>query len=86
MLEKRWGDLEKAHNAHPGFFERFIQNKSATILKTMLKPVRKEAGLGSPPEVFTTNASETVNSIIKMHVTNKCQLVELTEKLRTVID
>lgn len=27
VLEKRWGDLEKAHNAHPGLFEWFIQNK-----------------------------------------------------------
>ena len=58
-----------------------------TIMQTMMKPVREEAGLGSPPEPFTTNASETVNSIIKSHVSYKPnQLMELTEKLREAID
>ena len=57
------------------------------IMQTMMKPVCEEDGLGSPPEPFTTNASETVNSIIKSHVSYKpSQLMELTEKLREAID
>ena len=51
-----------------------------TVMRTMMKPVHEEAGLGSPPEPFTTNASETVNSIIKSY--KPSQLMELTEKLR----
>ena len=49
------------------FHEWFIQNKMTTIMKTMTKPVHEEAGLGFLPEPFTTNASETANSIIKSH-------------------
>ena len=37
----------------------------------MIKTVCEEAGLGSPPKSFTTNASETVNLIIKSHVSYK---------------
>ena len=55
-----------------------------TLMRTMMKPVHEEAGLGSPPEPFTTNASETINSIIKSYKPN--QLTELTEKLREAID
>ena len=87
VLEKQWSELENSCNAHPGFFEWFTRNKSAQIINTMLKQMREEAGLGSPPAAFTTNASETVNSIIKSHVSYKSsQLVELTEKLKSVID
>ena len=87
VLEKQWYELEKAHNARQGFYDWFVRNKSTTIMQTMIKPVREEAGLGSPPESFTTNASETVNSIIKSHVAyKKSQLVELTEKIRDAID
>ena len=87
VLEKRWNEVEKMYGAQPGFYEWFTRNKMTTIMQTMMKPVREEAGLGSPPEPFTTNASETVNSIIKSHVSYKpSQLMELTEKLREAID
>ena len=87
ILERRWDEIAKTCNAQPGFYDWFTRNKAATILQTMIKPVREEAGLGSPPEAFTTNASETVNSIIKSHVSYKpSQLMELTEKLKEAID
>ena len=58
-----------------------------TIMQTMMKPVSEEASLGSSPEPFTTNTSETVNSIIKSHILYKpSQLMELTENLREAID
>ena len=80
VLEKQWSELEKAHSAHPRFFDWFTRNKSAQIIKTMLKPVREVAGIGSPPQAFTTNASETMNSIIKFHVPYKSSwLLELTQ-------
>ena len=82
VLQRQWNELEKTHNACPGFYNWFMRNKATTIMQTMMKPVREEAGLGSPPEPFTRNASETVNSIIKSHVWYKAsQLVELTEEV-----
>ena len=75
------------YGAQPGFYECFTRNEMTTLMQTMMKPVCEEAGLGSPPEPFTTNASETVNSIIKSHVSYKpSQLMELTEKLREAVD
>ena len=79
--------MKLKYGAQPGFYEWFTRNKMTTIMQTMMKPVREEAGLGSPPEPFTTDASKTVNSIIKSHVSYKpSQLMELTEKLREAID
>ena len=87
VLERRWSEFEKTYEVQPGFYDWFVQNKTTTIMRSMMKPVREEAGLGSPSEPFTTNASETVNSIIKSHVSYKpSQLVELTEKFKEAID
>ena len=54
---------------------------------TMIKSIHEEACLGIPPEQFTTNASETVNSVIKAHVSYKpSQLMEFIGKLRELVD
>ena len=37
----------------------------------MLSDVRQKAGLGSPPQSFTTNASESLNAAIKKKVNHK---------------
>ena len=37
----------------------------------MLKGVREAAGLGSPPAIFTTNMSKSLNKVIKQHVKHK---------------
>ena len=43
-----------------------------TVMQTMMKPVHEEAGLGSPPEPFTMNASETVTpSLSPMYHTSR---------------
>ena len=49
-----------------GFFDWFSQYKVENIINGMLKPVWREAG--NPPSQFTTNASESVNAIIKRKV------------------
>lgn len=86
-LEKRWKEIEESNDVQPGFYYWFAQYKSATMLQTMIKSMHEEAGLGNPPEQFTTNASETVNSMIKSHVSYKpSHLMELTEKLKEAID
>ena len=54
-----------------GFFDWFSQYKVENIVSGMLKPVRREAGLGNPPSLFTTNASESINAILKKKVDYK---------------
>ena len=64
ILEQHWNALEKAQ---PRFYDSFVRNKSTAIMHMMMRPVRKEAGLGSLPESFMTNATETVNSSLTSH-------------------
>ena len=52
----------------------------------MIRQVREECGLGSPPAVFTTNASETANYILKHKVNYKrSEFPEFLKKLGEVI-
>ena len=53
------------------FSKWFMENKANTMKHSMLRPVREEAGLGSPAEAFYTNASESINSVIKAKVQYK---------------
>ena len=53
------------------FFDWFLKNKVNVIKNSMLQPIREEAGLGSPPVSFYTNASETINSVTKAKVQYK---------------
>ena len=66
-LEERWNHFEEAHHIEGGIYDWFVKHKASIVKGTMLKNVREEAGLGVPPEPFTTNASETINSVIKVH-------------------
>ena len=52
-----------------------------------IRPVREEAGLGNPPEMFTTNASESLNAVIKSKVDyQKNELNKFIEKMRCLVD
>ena len=52
----------------------------------MLKDTRISAGLGCPPARFTTNASESLNALIKSGVKyQKSQLSEFIDKLHAMI-
>jgi len=53
----------------------------------VLKSIQEEAGLGATPDIFTINASEAANSVIKFHVQyKKSHLNEFVDKLKEVID
>ena len=55
--------------------------------KKMLKPLRVKAGLGDKPSMFTTNASESMNAVLKRKVDyKKNELPDFLEQLRKVID
>ena len=46
-------------------FIDYLVDKASVICDTMLRSTRVECGLGCPPDIFTTNASESVNAILK---------------------
>ena len=48
-----------------GFLQWFNDNKVDVIRDTMLRSVRQECGLGNPPDIFTTNQSESINAVLK---------------------
>ena len=53
----------------------------------MLKFTRRDTGLGDSPPPFTTNASESVNALLKRKVDyKKNELPSFLEKLKEVID
>ena len=65
----------------------FCEHKASVIEEMMLKQIREDAGLGCPPDPFTTNASETANFVLKNKVDYKHnQLLEFVEKLKQVVD
>ena len=55
----------------PRFYSYFVRYKAQEVCYSMRKVVREAAGLGSPPEIFTTNASESVNALMKRTVNYK---------------
>ena len=87
LLEERWKQLEAAHNVESSIYDWFVQHKAPVMKATMIKSIREEACLGIPPEPFTTNASETINSVIKAHVSYKpSQLMEFVGRLKELVD
>ena len=53
------------------FGKWFYQYKSAIVKNSMLKSIRRRARLGNLPSHFTTNASESVNAVLKNKVDYK---------------
>ena len=53
------------------FIDYLMASKASVIHDTMLHCVREECGLGCPPDIFTTNASESVNAVLKRKVDYK---------------
>ena len=53
------------------FYDWFVRYESDVMKETMLKSVRQAASLGNPPEQFSTNASESVNAVLKAKVDYK---------------
>ena len=55
----------------PRFYEYFLRYKSTVVCYNMRKDIREGVGLGSPPSIYTTNASESMNAMIKRKVDYK---------------
>lgn len=64
--KEEWSKIEIENpGVGAGFYEWFVQNKVEVIVSGMLRPVREDSGLGCPPALFTTNASESLNAVLK---------------------
>jgi len=69
-----------------GFVGWFQTRKAPVIRDSMLRAVREECGLGSPPHPFTTNSSETANFILKNKVDyQQSELPEFLLKLKELV-
>ena len=71
--ESVWNSREVPY-APPGgprFFDYFCSKKADVVRYNMRRDLRESAGLGSPPGIFTTNASESINSMMKRKVSFK---------------
>ena len=87
-MRKLWEAKEKeSSDCIPGFYPWFCEHKVDSIVSGMLKPVREEAGLGSPPSSFTTNANESLNAMLKRKVDfKKNELPNFVNNLKELID
>lgn len=56
---------ETRHAKGTDFYQYFVKNKASVIRETMTAGVRSMCGLGFPPEVYTQNASEAMNKLVK---------------------
>ncbi len=70
-LQSMWNERERANNSggDPSLHSWFVTYKAQDVISSMLRPIREAAGLGCPPALYYTNASECMNSV--MH--NKTQ-------------
>lgn len=69
-LKQRWSTWNcNGEEFHKWFMER----KRLLFLNSVISPVRQRAGLGCPPERFTTNRSEQTNRIIQEFVHKECK-------------
>ena len=67
-----WRDLSLPGAADlERFIEYFSTRTAAVIRDTMLRSIREECGLGCPPDIFTTNTSESINAVLKRKVNYK---------------
>lgn len=62
QLKQKW---ETRHSKGKEFTTYFLNKKAGDIKSTMTVEIRSMCGLGYPPEVYTQNASESMNKILK---------------------
>ena len=71
-LKLRWEQHEaNSRECNCGFYDWFLTNKAELMKSLAIRPIREQAGLGTPPELFSTNASESINNVIKSKVDYK---------------
>ena len=88
-LEEVWNEREKPHcgQGDPQFYAYFKNVKAEVVRHHMRKDLHEAVGLGSPPQIFTTNASEAINSILKKQVCyKKTQWPRFVEEMKQFVE
>eukprot|EP00794_Sanderia_malayensis_P015592 gene15592-17165_t len=69
-LKSSWDKLEQESSSKASctFHEWFEEEKLADLITSMMKPVRIDAELGTPPTQYTKNGFESSNFVIKHHL------------------
>ena len=67
-VKERWSNK---HDNGAAFYDWFCTRKAKEFLDSAIQSVRQRAGLGCPPERFTTNKSEQTNRVIQEFVRNE---------------
>jgi hypothetical protein len=68
-LETKWSEL---HENGEVFYAWFCNNKAHEFVASAIQCIRQRAGLGFPPERFTTNRTEQTNRLIQEYVKKEC--------------
>jgi hypothetical protein len=86
-LLSKWRNHDMSSSADmEGFIQWFVANKVDVIKNSMLRPIREDCGLGNPPNIFTTNPSESMNALLKRKVDFKrSELPLFIEKIKEVV-
>jgi hypothetical protein len=85
MLTRKWKDLPDQGSLQR-FVAWFVTYKREAIQHGLLRSQRQKAGLGDPPTAFTTNASESVNAVLKSKVNyKKSELPVFIDKLKEAV-
>ena len=61
-LEEKWSLL---HSNGKAFHSWFGSKKTEEFIRSVISPVRQNAGLGCPPDKFTNNRSERTNDVLQ---------------------
>ena len=84
--EDKFRRVEKGAHTLPSFHAWFVTYQSNVMMETMITPVRQRAGLGTPPDPFYTNPSESINRELKRVVDRRpCDLSVFIEKIFSLI-
>ena len=76
-LKERWSNFDEKGGQ---FYEWFCKQKRSSFLQSAIAPVRQRAGLGFPPEKFTTNRSEQTNRSIQEFVKKECNVMKKVDE------
>ena len=86
-LVMKWQNLELSSTSNMDSFIYWFKYKAPVIRSSMIRDVREESGLGSPPVPFTTNVSETANYMLKYKVNyKKNKLPQFLQKYRELVN
>ena len=80
---KRWQNL---HKNGEKFFSYFLKEKADVIRQCCTADIRSMCGLGFPPKVYTQNASESMNRLVKANDSSVTGLPASIEHIRREVN